>query len=45
MKNWSHELIDKKVLIIHPFVDSFQKQLTNNFVIDKNNPISSWTEI
>ena len=38
-KLWSHELIDKKVLIIHPFVDSFQKQLTNNFVIDKNNPI------
>lgn len=38
-KPWSHVLIDKKVLIIHPFVDSFQKQISNNFVIDKNKPI------
>ena len=38
-KPWSHALIDKKVLIIHPFVDSFQKQISNNFVIDKNKPI------
>ena len=30
---WTHSLVDKKVLIIHPFVDSFQKQLKNNFHI------------
>ena len=27
IKPWSHHLIGKKVLIISPFVDSFQKQL------------------
>jgi hypothetical protein len=35
---WSQKLYGKKVLIIHPFVNSFQKQLKNNFKIfkDKN---------
>jgi hypothetical protein len=28
---WTHSLLGKKVLIISPFVDSFQKQLANNF--------------
>lgn len=28
---WTHNLIDKKVLIISPFVKSFQRQLDNNF--------------
>ena len=28
---WSHHLLGKKVLIINPFVDSFQKQLKINF--------------
>ena len=36
IKPWSHYLIGKKVLIISPFVDSFQKQLKNNFQIFKN---------
>ena len=30
-KPWTHYLIGKKVLIINPFVDSFKKQLQNNF--------------
>lgn len=30
---WTHNLINKRVLVIHPFVDSFQKQLKNNFRI------------
>ena len=34
-KPWSQYLIGKKVLIIHPFVDSFKKQLENNFQIFK----------
>ena len=33
---WSHSLKDKKVLIINPFVASFQKQLDNGFQIFKN---------
>lgn len=33
---WTQELFRKKVLIIHPFVNSFQKQLKNNFKIFKN---------
>ena len=38
---WTHYLINKKVLVIHPFVKSFQKQLKNNFNIykDKNKRI------
>jgi len=32
-KPWSHKLLGKKVLIIHPFIDSMQKQLDNNFQI------------
>ena len=33
---WSHHLKNKKILIIHPFVDSFKKQLNNNFQIFKD---------
>ena len=33
---WTKELYGKKVLIIHPFVESFQKQLQNNFKIFKD---------
>lgn len=39
IKPWSHYLIDKKVLIINPFVDSFQKQLKNKFRIFKDKRI------
>ncbi len=28
---WSHYLLGKKILIVSPFVDSFQKQLNNGF--------------
>ena len=35
-KPWSHYLKGKKVLIISPFVDSFQKQISNNFKMFKN---------
>ncbi len=28
---WSHHLLGKKILIVSPFVDSFQKQLKNGF--------------
>ena len=34
---WSHHLLGKKVLIISPFVDSFKKQLANNFQMFKDN--------
>ena len=33
---WTHHLLGKKVLIINPFVDSFQKQLSNKFQIFKD---------
>lgn len=33
---WSHYLYGKKVLVISPFIKSFQKQLSNNFQIFKN---------
>ena len=36
IKPWSHYLINKKVLIISPFVDSFKKQINNNFQIYKD---------
>lgn len=36
---WSHYLIGKKVLVINPFVKSFQKQMNNNFQIFKDKPI------
>ena len=36
---WTHSLINKKVLIVHPFVESFQKQLKNNFEIFPGKPI------
>lgn len=36
---WSHSLLGKKVLIIHPFIDSFKKQLAANFQFFKDKPI------
>lgn len=33
IKPWTHHLLGKKILVIHPFIDSFQKQLNNNFQI------------
>lgn len=33
---WTHYLINKKILIINPFVESFKKQIKNNFTIFKN---------
>ena len=33
---WSHKLLGKKVLIVNPFVESFKKQLNNNFQIFKD---------
>ena len=33
---WTHSLLGKKVLIINPFVESFQKQLNNGFQIFKD---------
>ena len=36
IKPWSHYLLGKKVLIVNPFVDSFQQQLKNNFQIFKD---------
>tara|TARA_Y100000389_G_scaffold172860_1_gene181604 strand:+ start:2575 stop:3462 length:888 start_codon:yes stop_codon:yes gene_type:complete len=36
IKPWSQHLLGKKVLIINPFVESFQKQLKNNFQIFKD---------
>jgi len=35
-KPWSHYLLGKKVLVVSPFVDSFQKQISNNFKMFKN---------
>lgn len=35
-KPWSHYLLGKKVLIISPFVDSFQKQISNGFSMFKD---------
>lgn len=37
IKPWTHYLLGKKILIINPFVDSFQKQLNNGFKIFKDN--------
>jgi len=36
---WTHHLKGKKVLIINPFVDTFQKQLANKFQIFKDKKI------
>ena len=35
-KPWSHYLLGKKVLVISPFVVSFQKQINDNFKMFKN---------
>lgn len=39
IKPWTHHLLGKKVLIVTPFVDSFKKQLANNFRIFKDKDI------
>jgi len=39
VKPWTLNLYDKKVLIISPFTDSFQKQIKNNFKIFKDKEI------
>jgi FkbM family methyltransferase len=41
IKPWTHYLLGKKVLIIHPFVESFKKQIDNDFQIfyDENKRI------
>lgn len=36
-KPWTHYLLGKKVLIVSPFVDSFKKQISNNFKMFKDN--------
>lgn len=36
IKPWTHYLLGKKVLVINPFVESFKKQLQNNFQIFKD---------
>ena len=36
---WTHHLKGKKVLIVSPFVESFQKQLSNGFKMFKNHDI------
>lgn len=36
LKPWTHSLINKKLLIIHPFVESFQKQRDNKFQMFKH---------
>ena len=41
---WTHHLKGKKVLIINPFVDSFQKQLKNGFKIFKDPSIDVFLE-
>jgi len=35
-KPWTHYLLGKKVLVVSPFVNSFQKQISNNFKMFKN---------
>lgn len=39
LKPWTLYLHNKKVLIIHPFVESFKKQIENNFSIFKDKDI------
>jgi hypothetical protein len=39
IKPWSHYLLGKKVLIINPFVESFQKQLRDGFQMFKDKDI------
>lgn len=36
---WTHYLKNKKILIIHPFIKSFKKQLNNDFQIFKDKPL------
>ena len=39
IKPWTHNLLGKKVLIIHPFVESFKKQIACGFQIFKDKQI------
>ena len=39
IKPWSHYLLGKKVLIVNPFVESFQKQLRDGFRMFKDKDI------
>ena len=39
IKPWTHYLLGKKVLVINPFVESFQKQIKNKFQIFKDKQI------
>jgi len=36
---WTHYLKNKKILVIHPFIKSFKKQLNNDFQIFKDKPL------
>ena len=36
---WTHFLSNKKILIIHPFIESFKKQIDNNFNMFKDKQI------
>ena len=36
---WTHYLKDKNVLVINPFTDSFEKQISNNFQMFRNKSI------
>lgn len=36
IKPWTHHLYGKKILVINPFVESFKKQMRNNFRIFKD---------
>lgn len=36
IKPWSHNLLGKKVLIVHPFIESFKVQVNNGFKIYKD---------
>ena len=36
---WTHFLANKKILIIHPFIESFKKQIENDFKIFKDKQI------
>ena len=39
LKPWTHDLLGKKVLIIHPFVETFQEQMKRGFTFFKDTSI------
>lgn len=41
IKPWSHFLLGKKVLVVHPFVESMQQQLRSGFQMYKNHRLFS----